>query len=188
MDKEYILSAIKRTAIENDGRPLGIDRFREETGIRKEDWYGIYWAKWSDAQIEAGFAPNHFGAEPLDQEWMISKIVEFTRELGHLPTKPELKLRKRQDDELPSHVTIARHLGKKAQMIDRILDYCESHEGSSDVTEILLSARESLRSRKEPIGSTGEIGNEEGHVYLLKHGKSYKIRKKHGRCEALQRD
>ena len=45
MKKERILSEIRRTAEKNGGIPLGIDRFREATGIRKEDWYGIYWAK-----------------------------------------------------------------------------------------------------------------------------------------------
>lgn len=39
MKKEHILSEIKRTAQENGGVPLGIDRFREATGILKADWY-----------------------------------------------------------------------------------------------------------------------------------------------------
>ena len=61
MKKERILSEIQRTAAENGGTPLGIARFREATGIRKEDWYGIHWAKWGDAQVEAGFERNQFG-------------------------------------------------------------------------------------------------------------------------------
>jgi len=42
MTKKHILSEIKRTAEKNGGIPLGIDRFREATGICKEDWYGIF--------------------------------------------------------------------------------------------------------------------------------------------------
>jgi hypothetical protein len=60
MKKDHILSEIKRTANENGGVPLGIDRFRKATGIRKEDWYGIFWTKWSDAQQDAGLEPNQF--------------------------------------------------------------------------------------------------------------------------------
>jgi len=63
MKKEHILSEIKRTAFENEGVPLGINRFREETGIRKEDWEGKFWAKWSDAQVEAGLEPNQLGSQ-----------------------------------------------------------------------------------------------------------------------------
>ncbi len=87
MTKEHILSEIKRTANENGGIPLGIDRFREATGIRREDWYGIFWTKWSDAQIEAGLEPNRFSTPSFDEEWMLQKTIDYIREIGHFPTK-----------------------------------------------------------------------------------------------------
>ena len=75
MKKKDILSEIKRTGAENGGVPLGIDRFREATSIRKEDWYGIFWARWSDAQREAGFEPNRFGKPALDEKWTLVLVM-----------------------------------------------------------------------------------------------------------------
>jgi len=65
---EYqIIDEIRRTAVQNDGRPLGKRRFESETGIRESDWYGGHWVKWIDALVEAGFAPNSM-QKPHPQE------------------------------------------------------------------------------------------------------------------------
>jgi len=58
MNKQHILNEIIRTAKENNGIPLGRDRFERETGIKYSDWYGKYWARWGDAVKEAGLEPN----------------------------------------------------------------------------------------------------------------------------------
>ena len=57
MNKQDILDAIKRTARENNGIPLGRQRFEKETGIKPYDWHK-YWPKFGDAQRERGFNPN----------------------------------------------------------------------------------------------------------------------------------
>jgi hypothetical protein len=58
MDKQHILEEIKRTARENGGRPLGLDRFWKATGIKEFDWRGKHWENFGDAQEEAGFPRN----------------------------------------------------------------------------------------------------------------------------------
>jgi hypothetical protein len=58
MDKQHILSEIKRTAAANGGVPLGRERFFRETGIKYHEWIGKIWARWGDALREAGFEPN----------------------------------------------------------------------------------------------------------------------------------
>lgn len=105
MTKKHILSEIKRTAEKNGGIPLGIDRFREATGICKEDWYGIFQTKWSDAQIEAGLEPNRFSLPAFDEEWLLNKIIDYIREIEHFPTKPELKIKRQHDSEFPNITT-----------------------------------------------------------------------------------
>jgi len=44
MDKQHIIDEIIRTTKENNGTPLGIHKFEKETGIKKTDWYGKFWA------------------------------------------------------------------------------------------------------------------------------------------------
>ena len=174
MDKTHILSEIQRTANENGGRPLGIDRFREETGIRKEDWYGIYWVRWGDAQIEAGYEQNQFGEPAFDEEWMISKIAEFARMIGHIPTKPESKMRKLEDNEFPNITTIRRRLGTKAEMIAKIKDFCIAKGGWEDVLSYCEKAIAKLPNTK--LTDTGnDTYQGTGHVYMLKHDKVHKI-------------
>lgn len=177
MKKEHILSEIKRTAKDNGGVPLGIDRFRKATGIRKEDWYGIFWTKWSDAQQEAGFKPNQFSLPAFNEEWMFQKIIGYIRQLGHFPTKPELKIKRKLDSEFPNITTLRNRLGNKLQIVKKILDYCIASDGYDDIKKICQPLLESLATTKE---SDEELSNSDeviGHVYLLKHDNVYKIGK-----------
>jgi len=177
MEKEHLLSEIMRTADENGGIPLGIDRFREATGIRKEDWYGIFWTKWSDAQIEAGLKPNRFSLPAFDEKWMVKKIIDYIRQLSHFPTTPELKIKRKNDSEFPNITTLRNRLGNKPQQVEKVLDYCRANDGFDDVTEICLPLYNSLKSSKESIEDLGDGNEKIGHVYLLKHDNVYKIGK-----------
>jgi beta-galactosidase GanA len=56
--RDHIVAEIRRTAAENNGTAVGMRRFQSETGIKEHDWKGRFWRTWSDALVEAGFAPN----------------------------------------------------------------------------------------------------------------------------------
>ena len=58
MTKEEIIELIKKTTIENYGVPLGQHLFHKNTPVKKSDWYGKIWTKWSEAVKEAGFKPK----------------------------------------------------------------------------------------------------------------------------------
>ena len=57
--KLYILQEIKRTTKANGGTALRKLQFEAATGIRRYDWFGVYWARWSDAIREAGYMQDH---------------------------------------------------------------------------------------------------------------------------------
>jgi len=67
MTKLYIIQEIKRTTRANGGTPLRKVQFESETGIRRYDWFGVYWARWSDALREAGCVPHHLPAATRQQ-------------------------------------------------------------------------------------------------------------------------
>jgi hypothetical protein len=156
---------------------LGMVLFKEMTNIRKEDWYGIFWTKWSDAQKEAGLEPNHFSLPAYDKQWIISKIIDYIRELGHFPTRPEFQIRRRNDSEFPSTSALYRHFGTRLKIVESVLDSCKANNDFNDITGICLPLCETLKAGEILNESISCTSKEKGHVYLLKCDKVYKIGK-----------
>ena len=175
MDKEYIISEIKRTAMNNGGNPLSSDHFYDETGIRKNDWEGKHWIRLSDAVMEAGFKPNQFGQAAFDEIWLIKQLINYIREIEHFPTKAELKMKKFNDPEFPNNVSIRNHLGTKPIMIKKIFDFCKTNDGFNDILEICLPELKKIKINT--VENIVDSNEKYGHIYLLKHDKVYKIGK-----------
>lgn len=172
MDKNYILKEIDRTAKENNGMPLGREKFAKETGIRTQDWWGKYWARWSDAVIEAGYSPNKMQS-PYDENWLIEQMILFIREIGRFPTVGEYRLKAFNTKGFPAHNTIRERLGKQSELASKIINYCETHPEYSDVIELCKNTL-SIRSKESLVGFK-EFDGELGFVYLMKSGRFYKI-------------
>ncbi len=172
MDKQYILAEIKRTANENDGKPLGWAKFSEKTGILKTDWFGKYWARWGDAVIEAGHQPNVF-TPAYDENYILEKLISLIRELDKFPVKGEIILKRSREKDFPSYSAITR-VGKKSELIRKIIQYCSGNEGYDDILEICEPITASKQI--EPKTSTQDISIS-GYVYLMKSGRNYKIGK-----------
>ncbi len=177
MNRQDIINEIKRTAETNGGSPFGSRRFAVETGICESDWNGKYWARWSDALVEAGYTPNTLQSS-YDDEWVIGKLVCLIRELGRFPSDADLRLKATQDKNFPS-VRPFRRLGNKAELIEKTIGYCEIVSELNDVLSI-CRALEGVRSEPD-ISSQSQ--QDVGYVYLMKSGKHYKI----GRTAALGR-
>jgi hypothetical protein len=128
--KSHILAEIKRTAQKNGGVPLGMARFRAETGIKSSDWMGKFWARWGDALVEAGYKPNELQG-PRNDDDILGSLASFTRELGHFPVANEIKLKARTEPGFPWHNTFAR-LGSKRALIARLREFCMAR-GDADV-------------------------------------------------------
>ena len=170
--RQDILNAIKKTAKENDGKPLGSARFEQETGIKSHDWEK-YWARFGDAQKEAGFTANTLQIGYTD-EFMIEKVVGLMRKLGKFPTFREIKVEKSNDPEFPSNSAFGR-LGSKEQLATKIIEYCKDKNGYDDVVRLCESIIEN--SSKNESSDDSDTGLNVGAVYLFKHGKYYKIGK-----------
>lgn len=169
MDKEEILAEIRRTAKENGGKPLGVDRFASITGIKPYDW-GKFWARFGDAQREAGLEPNS-KTTAYDEDYLMTAIIEVIRETKGFPTRGEMRLKRFRGASFPPDTVYYRRFGGKDAMIRKIIHYCNKHTGYSDVVEILeplVVGEASLKVESDESKS--------GFVYLVKgHPGEYKI-------------
>jgi hypothetical protein len=167
--KQEILDEIKRTAQENGGKPLGYGRFEKETGIRPYDWER-FWARFGDAQKEAGFEPNQLQGAHADQ-LLIEKLIGLTRKLGKFPTTREIDVERNIDPELPS-LSAFQRLGTKDELVAKTIEYCKEKTGYEDVIELCQSILG--KPTEESVGGSDVSA---GEVYLFKSGRYYKIGK-----------
>lgn len=170
MKRDQILAEIRRLAAANGGKPPGQERFTTETGIRKADWYGKHWVRWSDALKAAGLEPNRFASATPDEE-LLAKLAAFTQELGHFPVDAELRMKARSDPSFPDHTTLHGRLGNKAKRATSLRAFCLA-KGMEDVAALCptASSDEDAEPESREIPAT-ELGS----VYLLKSGRFHKI-------------
>ncbi len=174
MEKHQILEEIRRTAKCNGGTPLGIRSFCEATGLKQHKIIGVFWARWSEAVTEAGFAPNET-PERMETDDVARQVACLIRTLGHFPSLPEFAICKRNDDTFPNKDTIRRRLGSnKKERAARLIEYCREVGELDDVIRICEPIAQTLES------NTGLAQPKDGFVYLFKSGKFYKI----GRSDA----
>ena len=180
--KDQILAEIRRIAEKQGGRAPGKNQFFNETGIKESDWSGRYWSRWGDAVAEAGFQPNTLQPR-LDDNFMLAKLADLTRNLGRFPTVADLRLRTRKDPDFPSDKTFSR-FGDKASWPARLAKFCENSPSAdyADVADICRREGERIRANASDAGD--DIGSEDeetgraveaGVVYLLRAGRHYKI-------------
>lgn len=182
MDKNHILAEIKRTAVDNDGQPLGIARFAKATGIAQGDWQGVYWARWGDALQEAGFEPNSWNGS-FDEQYLLGRLATFIKDNGYYPTKPEFKLEHRRDKTFPCYEVFKRRFDTKRTIAAKLIEFCESREDHGKVLEVCRPLCQDHAPSVVTEVKDSEL--QEGYVYLLKSGRHYKVGRSnsHGRRE-----
>lgn len=171
MEKQHILSEIRRTAEANAGLPLGQNGFQTETGIKIADWRDKHWVRWGDALVEAGYAPNQWKAG-FEQEMLVSKLVGFIRELGHYPVKGEIAMKSKADAGFPSYGPYGKR-GGIAAFLPLALEYCRKHSGFEDVVRICEPLAKAVRPA--PAANSKDDVATHGFVYLIRSGKRYKL-------------
>lgn len=173
MNKKQILDEIKRTAAGNGGAPLGVRAFSTATGIKPAEWRGKHWVRWNDAIREAGLVPN-VKQEAYDEGFLLLKLAELTRELGHFPTRDEIRMKGRIAGTYPSDGTFGR-IGAKGELVLKVLAYCRSYEGLEDVARICEATQRQEDAPEADVQAEKE--GADGFVYLLRYGRNYKIGK-----------
>ena len=163
MDKNHIISEIKRIAKENNGKAPGWMVFERETGIRKSDWYPDIWLCWGDALLDAGYAPNKFQIA-IDNDLIIQSYIGLVRELGKLPVVGEIRRKSKDDKSFPSH-NVFNRFGGKEKLIEAVMLYCQTHPGNEDIIT-LCSKYNSIASheQQEDRRKTSKVNS--GFVYL----------------------
>lgn len=175
--REHILSEIRRLATLNEGQAPGQTLFARETGIGDHQWRGKFWARWGDALIEAGYAPNAW-TERLDSNDVLVGIAAACRHYGRLPTRDELNLYRKTEPSIPSEQAIKRHFGPRSGLIAALAKRAAEDESYADIAALLPSERPTTRAEMAAPGKT-----KDGFVYLIKSGDFYKI----GRGDDLER-
>jgi hypothetical protein len=174
MTKQHILQEIKRFAEANEGKPPGRLTFYKATGINENDWSGKYWPRWSDAIREAGYLPNQL-TPGYEEDFLISKIIELSREVGHFPVVNEMKMKAYNQRGFPSPTTFKAHFGSKVQIVSRVAEYCRNN---GNLEEVLRFCEEASSSKANKTSDDiAERSNNLGVVYLIKAGRFYKIGK-----------
>lgn len=168
--KQIIIDEIRRMAEADGGIAPGKDRFANETGIRESKWRGVYWARWSEAVIEAGYSPGVFQTAHPD-ELILAKLAGLVRKKGRFPTAAEIRLEKRIDQGFPWD-SVVRRLGNKGTLIKRVGDFCKGRDGYADVAPLLSQSSATFRPVAKKSNADEIIS---GSVYLIKGGKHYKI-------------
>lgn len=156
---------MRRTAAQNGGKPLGIVRFEQATGIRQGDWLP-YWSRFGDLQRDAGLERNRLQGAYSD-DYLLGRFAMLAQENGRLPTSRELATKGHADPTFPSHTVYTRRW-TKAALIEALRDYCEEQR-LQDVLA-MLPAREAA---SEPEAAADA---RHGFVYMAEgHRGEYKI-------------
>lgn len=172
--RDQILAEIKRIAEANGGQPPGSALFESETGIRRHEWLGKLWAKWSDAVTEAGITPLE-KTKKIDRAFILSKLAEMVRHYQREPTRAEFGMYRQIQSGLPWYQTLLDTFGSKLEMFGALREWAEATEGYADVAALLPAMVEQVKTPGGPV--------KEGYVYLIKSGAFYKI----GRGDELEK-
>ncbi|MBT9330706.1 GIY-YIG nuclease family protein [Paracidobacterium acidisoli] len=170
MNKQVIIDEIRRIAESDGGIAPGRDKFEKETGIRESKWRGIYWLKWSEAIVEAGYSPREFQAA-YAKDLVLSKLAGLIRKKERFPTSTEIRMEKQIDPEFPWD-SVIRRLGAKATLIRLVRDFCQDRDEFRDIVEFLPVSPEIHDGKSANYSHKSEL---DGSVYLLRSGKFYKI-------------
>jgi hypothetical protein len=121
--------------------------------------------------------------ERYDDIDLLAALIPVVRDIGRMPTYPELRIRRIQGDKSLPNDKVFTRLGNKTQLTALLLAYCREHPDCGDVEALLIDTEQpSQFARDDSKGSPDDVA-EFGFVYLLKSRRFYKI----GRTNSMGR-
>jgi Meiotically up-regulated gene 113 len=179
MDREFILSEIRRAAELNGGGPLSRRRFERLSGISEGVWYGKYWLTWTDAAREAGVQAGLLNGA-FDEQALLARLALLTRKLGRFPTQAEKKMERASDASFPNAKAFER-FGGRAEQMAALIRFATGSEAFGNIVQLMPASAASVTD--ELLGEVATTGPSEGFVYLIRLGRAFKI----GRTFAVPR-
>lgn len=175
MNKEWIISEIKRIAAENGDIAPGKEKFSKLTGIKDSVWWGKHWRTWNEALKEAGFSENKLNTAH-DKEFLLRSLADLVIKIKRFPANVDLRMARKFDSNFPSHGTFD-NLGNKDSKVFRLREFVSNNPEYQEILECLPNApREDSNDSLVTISKT-----KEGFVYLgmlkIDTKKRYKIGK-----------
>ncbi len=104
---------------------------------------------------------------------VFGRFAELACELGRIPVKGDLRLKKRNDPTFPNEKVFDR-FGSKTDFIKELASYCQGRDEYKNVTRF---CEEYLASDSHPTNDSRISEEQIGFVYLVKSGRFHKIGK-----------
>lgn len=171
MNKETMLTEIRRAAAENGDGPLGIARLEELTGITVSAWRGRFWTTWSEAAAEAGIQSGRMN-EAYESDHLLTVLAELSRKCGRFPTDSETRMARVRDKDFPA-ARVFERFGTKAAKVEALRQFVSGRAEFADVLALLPAPETDVQEAGSSAANSEELGD--GFVYMVKLGKAYKI-------------
>jgi len=165
MDKDDIVSEIRRFVAANDGEIPGERTFLNATRIKPWAWKGKYWARWTDAVREAGYDPNSMTAR-IPDDHILTHLATLIKQLGYFPVRDEINIHASRVPTFPVWSTIKKRFGGMPETAAALLEF--GRKNGDQELELLCKARlerESLNTRSPSNGKRTKA-TKIGFVYL----------------------
>jgi hypothetical protein len=128
------------------------------------------------SQVLGSFSHNPGGGfqNAFSDDSVIEKLIGIIRELGHFPVTGELRIKRHKDASFPNDKVFYAHFGSREGVRNAVVEYSRTHPGFEDVPPLCGP----IASNGDESSADGKPANGKvGFVYLMKHGRHYKIGK-----------
>lgn len=149
-EKAAVGRAIQRLTEEN-GMPVGRERFVAETGFPQSLWEARIWLTWGEAVREASYELNVMQHRRLTGNDLLLRLAMLARKIGRYPPNAHMTMERRTNTDFPPLGVIASRLGAKSQQAAALRAFVKGAPGFADVEALLLLLLTHQRSSQSTL-------------------------------------